>query len=136
MPAISVTTHLSQITKPYTQNLLTSIDNTHDIKIALLEGPYIFHSHPDSDEAFYLISGSLFIEILHQDGISKQGDEDDHEEAKGRVEEVKMQAGDLFAVPKGVKHRPIGKEARVMVIEKKGVFDGSGGLAKPVEQGL
>lgn len=55
------------------------------------------------------------------------------EEEDGRVEEVKMKAGDLYVVPKGVKHRPNGEEARVMIIEKKGVRDGSGGLAKPIE---
>ncbi|KUJ14649.1 uncharacterized protein LY89DRAFT_686338 [Mollisia scopiformis] len=120
MNTISVPSQLSFITKPYTQTRLATINSTHDIKIALLEGPYIFHSHPDNDEAFYLVSGSLTIEIL------------DHEE---KVEEVKMQAGDLFVVPKGVRHRPIGKEARVMVIEKKGVLDGSGGLAQPIEDG-
>ena len=101
--------------------LLASIDGTHEIRIALLEGPYTPHSHPDNDECFYLVSGSLTIEVLHEEG--------------GRVEEMKMQPGNLFVVPKGVKHRPIGEEARVMVIEKKGVLDGSGGLAKPVGEG-
>ncbi|KAF8857081.1 hypothetical protein BDZ45DRAFT_450319 [Acephala macrosclerotiorum] len=142
MQPISVPHHLSLIQKPYTQTLLSTIDSTHEIKIALLEGPYIFHSHSENDEAFFLVSGSLVIEILHEEGggnngkevTGRKGGDEGNGMADGgrRGEEVKMQAGDLFVVPKGVKHRPIGREARVMVIEKKGVWDGSGGLAKPV----
>lgn len=49
------------------------------------------------------------------------------------MEDVKMKEGDLYVVEKGVRHKPIGNMARVVVIEKKGVLDGSGGLAKPVE---
>lgn len=44
-----------------------------------------------------------------------------------------MKVGDLFVVPKGVRHRPNGEEAKVLIIEKKGVKDGSGGFAKPIE---
>jgi mannose-6-phosphate isomerase-like protein (cupin superfamily) len=119
MNPISIPHQLSLIEKPYTQTLLASLDNTHEIKIALLDGPYIFHSHPDNDEAFYLISGSLVIEIEGENG----------------VQEVKMKEGDLFVVERGVRHRPIGDMARVMVVEKKGVLDGSGVLAKPIDVG-
>lgn len=121
---LSVPHNLSLITKPFTQTLLTTLDGTHDIKIALLSGSVPFHSHPDNDEAFYVVSGSLIIEL-------KPGGEIGGGEEK--VEQVHMKEGDLFVVKKGVVHRPVGKEARVMVIEKVGVVDGSGGIAKPIK---
>jgi hypothetical protein len=48
------------------------------------------------------------------------------------VEEVKMEKGDLYVVKQGVRHKPTGKMAQVMVIEKKGVLDGSGEIAKSI----
>jgi mannose-6-phosphate isomerase-like protein (cupin superfamily) len=125
MPSpISVSHHLSQITRPYSQTLLKTLDNSHDIKIALLDGSYVFHSHPDNDEAFYIISGSLVIEIMDRDGS----------DGEGKVEEVKMEKGDLYVVEQGVRHRPTGKMAQVVVIERKGVVDGSGEIAKRISK--
>jgi mannose-6-phosphate isomerase-like protein (cupin superfamily) len=121
-PPISVPHHLSQITRPFSQTLLATLDNSHDIKIALLDGPYVFHSHPDNDELFYIISGSLVIEIMDSDGS----------DGEGEVEEVKMEKGDLYVVKQGVRHKPTGKMAQVMIIEKKGVLDGSGEIAKSI----
>jgi mannose-6-phosphate isomerase-like protein (cupin superfamily) len=121
-PPISVPHHLSQITRPFSQTLLATLDDSHEIKVALLDGPYVFHSHPNNDELFYIISGSLIIEIM--DGDVSDGDPE--------VEEVKMEKGDLYVVKQGVRHKPTGKMAQVMVIEKKGVLDGNGEIAKNI----
>ena len=121
-PPISVPHHLSQITRPFSQTLLATLDDSHEIKIALLDGPYDFHSHPNNDELFYIISGSLVIEIM-DGGVS---------DADPEVEEVKMEKGDLYIVKQGVRHKPTGKMAQVMVIEKKGVLDGNGEIAKNI----
>jgi mannose-6-phosphate isomerase-like protein (cupin superfamily) len=121
-PPISVPHHLSQITRPFSQTLLATLDDSHEIKIALLDGPYVFHSHPNNDELFYIISGSLVIEIM-DGGVS---------DADPEVEEVKMEKGDLYIVKQGVRHKPTGKMAQVMVIEKKGVLDGNGEIAKNI----
>jgi len=121
-PPISVPHHLSQITRPFSQTLLATLDDSHEIKVALLDGPYVFHSHPNNDELFYIISGSLIIEIM--DGDVSDGDPE--------VEEVKMEKGDLYIVKQGVRHKPTGKMAQVMVIEKKGVLDGNGEIAKNI----
>lgn len=54
-------------------------------------------------------------------------------EGEGEIENVEMKEGDSYVVKKGVRHRPFGNMARVVIIEQKGVRDGSGGLAKSVD---
>ena len=61
----------------------------------------MWHLHPDPDELFHILSGTLTIEI---------------EGEKGR-EDVMLGQGELFVVPRGVQHRPI------MLIERAGVVN-------------
>ncbi|KAH7330082.1 RmlC-like cupin domain-containing protein [Rhexocercosporidium sp. MPI-PUGE-AT-0058] len=105
-PKLSIPTVLSKITEHYSPNLVATVNNEYDIKIARTKGGFIWHSHPDSDEFFYILSGSLTIEIESDTGM----------------EDVVLGQGETFVVPKGVRHRPVG-EAEIMLIEKVGVVN-------------
>lgn len=56
---VSIPTILPQITQPWSPKLLGSINNEYDFKIAKLRGSYVFHAHHDTDELFYIVSGTL-----------------------------------------------------------------------------
>lgn len=72
--------------------------NGQQVKLAKLKGEFIWHQHENEDELFYVVKGSLTIEL---DGGS-----------------VELNKGDFFIVPKGVKHRPVAKEeAWVLLFE-------------------
>jgi mannose-6-phosphate isomerase-like protein (cupin superfamily) len=105
-PKLSTPTVLFKITEVYSPNLVATLNKEYDIKVVRTKGEFVWHSHPDTDEFFYILSGSLTIEI---------------EGEKGR-EDVVLGQGDLFVVPRGVRHRPVG-EAEIMLIEKVGVVD-------------
>ena len=105
-PKLSIPTLLSKITEVYSPNLVANLNKEYDIKIARTKGEFIWHSHPETDEFFYILSGSLTIEI---------------EGEKGR-EDVVLDQGELFVVPRGVRHRPVG-DAEIMLIEKVGVVN-------------
>lgn len=124
-PPVSIPSVLSTITEPYSQKLIATLDDAYDMKVAFLHGPFIFHSHDDSDELFYVLSGDLIIELRH----AKEEKDEDGDGHDGIAEVVKLNQGDVYVVPRGVMHRPIGKNANVMVVEKKGVVDGRGKLA-------
>lgn len=64
--------------------------NGQDVKIAKVEGEFVWHSHKEEDELFYVIKGVLEIEF--------------------RDQSIELQAGEMLIVPKGVAHRPIAKE--------------------------
>jgi len=70
------------------------------IKIAKLKGEFVWHDHKEEDEMFYVIKGSLKIELEN--------------------ETINLNEGDFYIVEKGVMHNPIAKEeCFVMIIEQK-----------------
>jgi len=76
--------------------------NGHDVMVAKLRGEYHWHVHPDSDDFFLVLAGQLEIDI--QDGAT-----------------VSLAPGQLYVVPKGVRHRPRAKdEAHILLIEPTG----------------
>jgi mannose-6-phosphate isomerase-like protein (cupin superfamily) len=89
--------------------------NDYEFKLVRIQGEFVWHSHEDTDETFLILGGSLVLQF--RDG------------------EVRLSAGDLFVVPKGVEHRPIaGEECRLMLIEPAGVVntgDAGGELTAP-----
>ena len=75
--------------------------NGHDIMVAKIQGEYHWHSHEDTDDFFYVLSGEVTIRL-------KEGD-------------VILKPGELFVIPKGVEHQPVAaEEAHILLIEKSG----------------
>ena len=78
--------------------------NDYQLKLVKLEGEFVWHSHPDTDELFYCLRGQLRIEF--------------------RDDVIKLSEGELFVVPKGVEHRPVAAaECHVLLIEPRGVVN-------------
>ncbi len=75
--------------------------NDYQFKIVKLEGDFIWHSHPETDETFFVIEGELRIDF--------------------RDQSVRIGPGELFVVPKGIEHKPFAeKEVKLMLIEPRG----------------
>ncbi len=71
------------------------------IKLAKIEGEFVWHNHPSEDEVFFIVKGNLLL--------------------KFRDKEIELKEGELYVVPKGVDHFPIAeKECWLMLIEPKG----------------
>jgi mannose-6-phosphate isomerase-like protein (cupin superfamily) len=78
--------------------------NDYQLKIVRIEGDFIWHSHPETDEAFLVIEGELRIDF--RDG------------------HVLVGPGELFIVPKGVEHKPSAeREVKTMLIEPRGILN-------------
>ena len=78
--------------------------NDYQIKIVKVEGDFVWHDHSDTDEFFFVIEGTLFIEF--------------------ESETMELNAGELYVVPKGIQHRPFAHgECKVMLIEPRGVVN-------------
>ena len=75
--------------------------NGHDVMVAKLKGPFIWHKHDDTDDFFLVLRGNLEIEL--------------------RDRTVRIGPGELFIVPKGVEHRPVAHdEVQLLLIEPIG----------------
>jgi len=78
--------------------------NDYQFKLSKLEGEFIWHNHPETDETFLVIEGHLRIDF--RDGA------------------VHLGPGEMFVVPKGVEHRPFAdREVKLMIIEPRGVVN-------------
>jgi mannose-6-phosphate isomerase-like protein (cupin superfamily) len=78
--------------------------NDYQFKLSKLEGEFIWHNHPETDEAFFVIEGELRIDF--RDGF------------------VTLGPGEMFVVPKGVEHKPSAeREVKLMIVEPRGVLN-------------
>src|SRR5882724_9355073 len=103
MPAVSspkqVAASLSEFWSP---RVIAEVDDAY-IKVAKVHGSLAWHSHENEDELFLILKGRLRIEM-----------------DSGPVE---LNEGDLFVVPKGVRHNPVAEqECLLMLIERKTLF--------------
>lgn len=71
--------------------------NGHAIKLAKAEGEFVWHSHDEADELFFVVSGRLRIEF--------RGDPD-----------VVLTEGQMLTVPRGTEHRPVAETEVEMVL--------------------
>ncbi len=88
-----------RLTELWSPRVVAELDDSY-VKVAKLEGALAWHSHEHEDELFYVLKGSLTIEMEDRTVVVREGE--------------------LFVVPKGVRHNPIAEhECHVMLIERK-----------------
>jgi mannose-6-phosphate isomerase-like protein (cupin superfamily) len=75
--------------------------NDYHFKLVKIQGEFLWHSHPETDEVFIVLDGSL--EIHFRDG------------------KIGVKSGEMFVVPKGVEHKPSAAgECSILLIEPAG----------------
>lgn len=75
--------------------------NGHDVMVVKVQGEFVWHAHPDTDDFFLVLKGRLRIEL--RDGA------------------VTLGPGELYVVPQGVEHRPVAEEeVHLLLIEPAG----------------
>src|SRR5690606_31411732 len=75
--------------------------NGHDVMVVKVNGEFSWHSHPDTDDLFLVLSGQLTIQL-------RDGD-------------VVLGPGEMYVVPKGVEHCPRADvETHTVIIEPAG----------------
>lgn len=86
--------------------------NDYQFKLVKIQGDFVWHDHPDTDETFLVLHGEMEIGF--------------------RDRTVTLRAGELFVVPKGVEHiTRAAEECHALIIEPRGVVntgDAGGGL--------
>jgi mannose-6-phosphate isomerase-like protein (cupin superfamily) len=73
--------------------------NGQAVKVAKVEGEFVWHQHEDADELFLVRNGELRIQLRNQPDIV-------------------LQEGEFVIVPRGVEHQPVAKtEAEIILFE-------------------
>ncbi len=88
---------LARFDEPWSPRTVAVL-NDYDIRVVKTKGEFTRHSHPETDEVFLVLKGSLTIRL---DG-----------------DEVTLGPGQLYVVPRGVHHQPVSVTgAQVLLIE-------------------
>lgn len=103
MEAIDLSDKLSRFSDKWAPKIIAQLNDYH-IKLAKIEGEFVWHSHPETDEVFFVLNGSMIIQM--------------------RAGNIELRSGQMFVVPKGVVHNPIAdEECHVMLIEPAGTVN-------------
>lgn len=88
---------LSTFREPWLPRTVATL-NDYDLRVVRTHGEFTRHSHPETDEVFLVLSGSMTIRL--DDG------------------KVTLGPGQLYVVPRGVYHQPTSVDgAEVLLIE-------------------
>jgi mannose-6-phosphate isomerase-like protein (cupin superfamily) len=113
--AISLADKFAKFSEHFQPKVIAQM-NDYQFKLVRAQGDFVWHSHEDTDETFFIIEGELLIEF--RDG------------------QVRLQAGDMFVIPRGKEHKPYAaSECKLMLVEPVGVVNtgdaGDGTLTAP-----
>jgi len=98
--AVNLAEKLSVFSEHWSPKIVSQF-NGHDVMVAKVKGEFVWHSHDDTDDFFLVLDGVITIET--------------------ELGNVTLKPGELYVVPKGVKHRPVAQEeAHILLIEPKG----------------
>ncbi len=94
---VDLASALSSFEEPWSPRTVAVL-NDYDIRVVKAGGTFTRHSHPETDEMFLVLDGSL--RILLDDG------------------DVTVGPGQLYVVPRGVPHQPVSRQgASVLLVE-------------------
>ncbi len=97
---VNLADKLAQVTEHWSPRIVARY-NGNDVMVVKVQGEFVWHAHPETDDFFLVLSGTLDIELSG--------------------ETVTLNPGEIFVVPAGVAHRPVARtEAHLLLIEPAG----------------
>ncbi len=100
---VNLADKLAKFSEQWSPKIIAEM-NDHQLKLAKFQGGFVWHSHADTDELFIVLDGSMTIHF-------RDGD-------------VRVQAGELFVVPRDVEHKTSAHlECKVLIVEKSGTVN-------------
>jgi mannose-6-phosphate isomerase-like protein (cupin superfamily) len=97
MAAVDLAAVFATFDEPWSPRTV-AVMNDDDVRLVKTHGEFPRHSHPETDELFLVLSGSLTIRM--DDG------------------DVVLGPGQLYVVPRGVPHQPVSPQgAEVLLLE-------------------
>ena len=95
---INLREKLNLINEHWSPRIIGELNGQH-VKLAKIQGDFIWHKHEAADELFLILKGELTIHLRHQ-------------------QEVVLREGEVFIVPRGVEHKPVAeKEVHLLLFE-------------------
>ncbi len=97
--AVNLAERFTRFHELWTPKIVGELNDSY-IKLAKVQGEFVWHQHADEDEFFLVVKGRLLIRLRDRD--------------------VLLNEGEFFVVPRGVEHLPIAEEeAHILLLEPK-----------------
>lgn len=97
MEKVNIAEKFSMFSEQWNPKIIGELNGQH-IKVAKLEGPFVWHTHENEDEMFLVIEGTLKMELSDKT--------------------IVINKNEFLIVPKGTTHRPVAdEEVLVMLFE-------------------
>ncbi|HDD55250.1 MAG: cupin [Chloroflexota bacterium] len=112
---VNLAEKFSLITKQWDPKIIAQLNDYH-FKIAKIQGEFVWHSHPETDEVFLVVDGKLTIQLPDGD--------------------LHLSRGELCVIPKGVEHKPAAEqECQILMAEPAGTLNtGDAGGERTIEE--
>jgi len=95
--AVNAAAELAKLTEHWSPRVIAQVNDQY-VKVAKLQGEFVWHAHAEEDELFVVVRGTLVMQL--EDGA------------------VTLGPGQCLVVPRGVRHNPMAaEECWVMLIE-------------------
>lgn len=99
MKKVNINEKLSTFQEYWSPKIIGELNESY-VKAAKLKGEFLWHKHDTEEEMFLVIKGTLIMKL--------------------RTEDIVLEEGEFFIVPKGVEHMPVAKEeVHILLIEPK-----------------
>lgn len=103
MSKVNIAEKLSRFAEHWSPKLVAQV-NDMDVKLAKLQGEFVWHHHEKEDELFLVLKGRLLMQF--------------------RDREEWIEEGEFIVVRHGVEHRPVApEEVHLMLIEPRGTLN-------------
>ena len=97
---VNLAEELALLDEPYQPGIVGYMNDL-KLMVVKVQGEFVWHSHPETDDFFLVLSGRLTIQLRDRD--------------------VELGPGELFVVPAGVEHCPRSDDgAEILLIEPRG----------------
>ena len=97
---------LTKFSELWSPRIIAKMNDYH-FKVVKIQGEFVWHDHPETDEVFIVLEGQL--EIRFRDG------------------KVVLNEGEIFVVPKGLEHKPVAEhECHILLVEPAGTVNTGG----------
>lgn len=103
MKVINLAEKFSGFAEQWSPRIVAELNDSY-VKLAKLQGEFVWHHHENEDELFLVVKGQLRIKL--RDG------------------ELLLREGELAVIPRGVEHCPVAEEeVQVLLLEPKSTLN-------------
>ncbi|HEY3929681.1 MAG TPA: cupin domain-containing protein [Candidatus Koribacter sp.] len=104
---VSVGAKLSLFNEFYSPKIIGEVNDLY-VKVAKLQGEFMWHHHENEDELFYVVKGALRMRVRED----------------GKENEFLIMPGEFIVIPRGIDHLPSAdEETHIMLLEPKSTLN-------------